>query len=364
MLLENKYWEALAPSNIALIKYVGKKSADNQPISPSLSYTLDHLVSVVRIQALSPREKKDGFQALEDFNITELKKCFRKQPAIPMRQNSIQVLSKHTLKHTSKQTIDKQNVNKEKVTKIFPYRGSKESINRFLIFFSFLKKAFYLPGFYLIQSGNNFPAGVGCASSASSFCALTLATHKVALDCSLQKQKVKNMSLEDLSALSRVGSGSACRSMFRPWALWEQKHATSIDIPFLHLTHQLILTSDKEKPVSSSIAHKRVRTSPFFKGRIERAETRLKNLIVALRNKNWRQCFDICWDEFQDLHQLYETSTPPIYYRNETSLAIIKKIKDIWDTTHDGPLITMDAGSAVHLLYRPSQKLIRLNDIS
>ncbi len=296
-------WTASAPSNLALIKYAGKKDKSNIPLNASLSYTLDHLITKVRIT--KTEGPADTWKALEDKDILK----------IPL---------------------------------------SRQGINRFLNFFGFLKKVFHVPGFYLVESGNNFSADVGLASSASSFCALTQASYKMALDFSVMPEEVRKYSPVCLSKVSREGSGSSCRSFFRPWALWEGEGACKMDLPFSKLTHQLIMTDHKKKPVSSSLAHEKIVQSPLFKGRVQRAETRLKDLLPALKEQDWKACFKISWEEFQDLHQCYESVG--IMYQNDKSREVLKKLKVFWKKQGDGPIVTMDAGSAVHLLYRPDQK--------
>ena len=297
-------WIATAPSNLALIKYAGKKDKSNLPLNASLSYTLDHLMTKVRITQIDG--PVDQWKALED---------------------------KGTLK------IDL----------------SQQGINRFLSFFAFLKKVFQVPGFYLVESANNFSADAGMASSASSFCALTRATHKMALDCSVVPEGMRQKGLSSyLSALSREGSGSSCRSFFKPWALWQKEKACKIDLPFSKLIHQLIVTEHKKKLVSSSLAHEKIIKSPFFKTRIQRAETRLKDLLLALKRQDWKTSFKITWEEFQDLHQCYESVG--IVYQNNKSREVLNQLRAFWKKHKDGPIVTMDAGSVVHLLYRPDQK--------
>ena len=282
------FWKASAPSNIALIKYIGKKDNTNRPISPSLSYTLDHLFSVVQISTIF--EPTDRFAPL-------------------------------TKTEWETATIE---LNRTPAKTFFPFTESPAAIHRFLKFFQFLKKTFHVPGSYLIQSGNSFPANIGAASSASSFCALTQATYLMAKKCSTQKNFVQSLSPTDLSAFSRQGSGSSCRSFFRPWALWNDPYAESIQLPFTRLIHHLVIINNKQKKVSSSHAHECVQTSLFFKDRANRARQRLSDLLIALKNKNWKQCFQISFDEFQDLHQLYETANPPIYYKEKTSDQVIQ----------------------------------------
>ena len=298
-------WSAVAPSNVALIKYAGKKDNKNFPLNSSFSYTLNHLVTKVRV---SPTESgEDRWEPLGEQGF-------------------------------------------------FPLNLSSGAVERFLSFFRSLKKVFQVRGFHLVESANNFPASAGAASSASSFCALTRAVHKMAL--SLAPEEAENFTPSCLSILSRQGSGSSCRSFFSPWALWGQgrEGARSISLPVSHLIHQLILPDSESKKVSSSAAHFRVLKSPFFKGRVERAEKRLSDLLSALNQQNWRKCFEITWEEFQDLHQLYESAEPPAFYRTDKSHHILNTIKTFWDKQKDGPLVTMDAGSSVHLLYRPDQK--------
>lgn len=60
-----------------------------------------------------------------------------------------------------------------------------------------------------IQSRNNIPTAAGLASSASGLAALTLAAYDA-----LSKKSNLDLSLEKLSTIARLGSGSACRSLF------------------------------------------------------------------------------------------------------------------------------------------------------
>ena len=47
------HWLAHAPANIALIKYMGKKDeSSNNPDNSSLSYTLNNLLSTVKLEKI------------------------------------------------------------------------------------------------------------------------------------------------------------------------------------------------------------------------------------------------------------------------------------------------------------------------
>src|SRR3990167_3346171 len=194
-------WLAQAPANIALIKYMGKVDPfNNKPINPSLSYTLNNLLSNVQLETISG--KKDYWEPLE----------------IPGGLN---------------------------------FSLSLASQTRFLNHLNRIKEHFSYSGSFIVRSSNNFPQGSGLASSASSFAALT----RCAVRAIAELQNIDLPSEEEQAQLSRLGSGSSCRSFFSPWVLWEQDHVQAIDLPYTRLHHQAIIISRSEKKISSSEAH-------------------------------------------------------------------------------------------------------------
>ncbi|MBX3033513.1 MAG: diphosphomevalonate decarboxylase [Bdellovibrionaceae bacterium] len=271
----------------------------NRPTNASLSYTMNHLVTEVSIAALPKEATEDRWRPL-------VKPGFG-APAL-----------------------------------------SETGRAKFLNHFRFLKETWGVPGFHEIASANNFPSDCGLASSASSFAALTKAAARAF---------GRGESAEELSRLSRRGSGSSCRSFFSPWALWREEGAESVDdLGFGDLLHAAVVVSAGMKQVSSSEAHRRVLSSPKFAGRPERAEQRLRELMSALREKNWAEAHRVTWDEFVDMHELFETSQPAFGYRNRASKDVVDACRHIWSFKNDGPLVTMDAGPNVHLLFRPDQR--------
>src|SRR5690606_32124285 len=120
------------------------------------------------------------------------------------------------------------------------------------------------------------------------------------------------------------------------------------------------VVSATEKQVSSSEAHIRVTSSLNFIGRTERAEKRLESLIQAFTRQDWVQAFEICWAEFWDMHSLFETSQPSFGYMTKESMEVLNILKDFWTREGDGPLVTMDAGPNIHLLWREDQEIARV----
>ena len=294
-------WFAQAPSNIALIKYMGKKDSEqNIPINPSLSYTLNNLLSSVMLEQHSG--KKDFWEPLDTPGA-------------------------------------------------MPFTLSNAAQERFLQHFLRLKAHVGYSGGFIVRSSNNFPHSSGLASSASSFAALT----KCAVLALSELTQTPIPSIEIQAQLSRLGSGSSCRSFFSPWALWDGEVVKGIELPYQQLLHQVIVISHDEKKVSSSEAHQRIKTSTLYTTRAQRAEQNLKVLLNAFEALNWDDAYHICWREFQDLHQLFSSSNPPFTYMTDKTKAALIALEELWQREGDGPLVTMDAGPNIHILYRIDQ---------
>lgn len=301
-------FEASAPSNIALIKYMGKTNTiANIPTNSSLSYTLDHLKSYVRI-TFNENLKADEWKPLEREGIMS-------------------------------------------------FNLSKAGQERFLRHFSNLKKNWGVTDFFTIESGNNFPAECGLASSASSFAALTKASAGI-FEMINSNPEISEV---ELAEWSRQGSGSSCRSFFGPFSLWYPEGVRPLEFQMGPLTHQVVVVDAQHKDVSSSEAHRRVISSPLFSNRPQRAEKRLADLILALKQGDWAQACEVCWNEFWDMHSLFETSAPHFGYMTSGTMDVLNYSREFWKKHSDGPLVTMDAGANVHFLWRDDQtELARL----
>ncbi len=295
-------WSTDAPSNIALIKYMGKAPGNrNIPLNTSLSYTLPHLVTRVELEKSS--EGRDTWEPLE-------------------------------------QQAD-----------FVPHVFSEKAQQRFLNHLQLIKQALGCSEHFIIRSANNFPHGTGLASSASSFAALTKAATQACAMCT----HTSPPSIEEQARLSRLGSGSSCRSFFEPWSIWNQEQVGAIELPYPKLIHQVILIHQDEKKVSSSEAHRRVSQLAEYPARKIRAEENLEQLLKAMQAQAWDEAYQICWREFQDMHALFSASKPPFSYMTDKTLTLLASLQEAWQNQGDGPLVTMDAGPNIHLLYREDQ---------
>ncbi len=303
------------PSNIALIKYMGKvKGAErNKPTNSSLSLTLNHLRSRVEIQPI-----ESGYDIWE--------------PLVVSASNSFKNADGWMATHLSE-------------------RGRK----RYLAHFEFLKQKLGIVGHFTVKSANNFPSDCGIASSASSFAALTQASFELAL-----KQNSKlDLPLARVAELSRIGSGSSIRSFLSPYVLWSGEGISVCDVGYADAEHQVVVVEREKKSIGSSDAHERVTSSLLFHDRPVRAERRLTDLIQALRVQDWSAAYQIIWAEFWDMHALFATSQPAFQYMLPASLVVLNLITTYWREKGDGPLVTMDAGANVHLIYRADQAQLK-----
>jgi len=167
-----------------------------------------------------------------------------------------------------------------------------------------------------------------------------------------------------LAEISREGSGSSCRSFFSPWSIWDTEGArAAVGLPGEEVVwHMAIIVDDSMKRVSSSEAHKRVMNSLLFRGRPERAEERLRQLVDCLRRAGgndgvhaWNRASDLVWAESWDMHALFETSDPSFGYMVPESLRVLNLIRELNTkfAVHESyrrPLVTLDAGPNVHVI--------------
>ncbi len=299
-------WRHTAPANLALIKYMGKYDHQHNVASNcSLSYTLPQLTTTVDIDTHDG--DTDTWAPLVDDNA-------------------------------------------------WPFTLSEHGIKRFLAHLARMKAAFNYRSHLQVRSCNNFPADCGLASSASSFAALTLCANVALSDLTQQAP----LSITQLATLSRQGSGSSCRSLFSPWCIWNEDHVTTISElaaphPYHQLQHHVIIVAATKKTVATSDAHRQVSTSLLFNERTTRAKQRQDTLLTALITQQWQHCYEIAWQEFWDMHALFATSTPPFGYMTADSLSVLHYLQTHWQQHHDGPIITMDAGANVHVLWRTDQ---------
>lgn len=220
-----------------------------------------------------------------------------------------------------------------------------------------------------IDTKNKFPHSAGIASSASSMSALSLCL------CTLENELFNHAQSEEeflmkASYISRLGSGSASRSVF-PFAAWWGRHEslpqssdlfavpieTEIHEQIKTLHNAILIVSDKEKSVSSSAGHKLMECNIYAKERFNQASKRCITLLEALKKADWDEIIRITESEALTLHALMMSSNPPYMLLEPGSVQIIKLVQTFRKETGFPVFFSMDAGPNVHLLYPEQYKI-------
>lgn len=307
---------AQAPSNIALTKYMGKQPAPSQaniPENPSVSMTLSGLCTIVKAEWVG-----------------------RKLDAVVLEPGQLPASA-----------VSRMRTHVERVEKLFPEIAARHGLTlipdsvRQTITLSF-------------ESENTFPMGSGIASSASSFAAFTLATAALVTEDLPQFQALFRSSAEfrsALSAISRQGSGSSCRSFDGPWVGWDVDVGYPVPSHLPPLTDLVILISGEAKEVSSSEAHTRVKSSPHWVGRTERATKLAHTFQVAIAGGDLATLSNYALNEAMEMHELFHTANPPFSYLQEGSIDLLEFHAVFAESGFGGltpPIVTLDAGPNVH----------------
>ncbi len=288
--------KALAHSNIALIKYWGKKDPKLfLPWNSSVSMTLDRLYTVTEVE-FSPEFKEDT------IIVNGEKLEGEKKEKVVRHLNLIRHIGKTDLKAR-------------------------------------------------VVSENNFPFGAGLASSASAFAALTLAATS-ALGLELSKK--------ELSIISRQGSGSSCRSIYGGFVEWkagnisEESYAEQI-APKEHwdVRDVIAIVQKEEKKVSSRAGMAQtVETCPFFMKRVEEVGKYLPKLIKAILDKDFKTLGEITEFDCLSMHATMLTTKPMLLYWSPETVRIIKEVVS-WREEGIEAYFTVDAGPNVHVITLP-----------
>lgn len=294
------------PSNIALIKYWGKY--DNQiPANPSISYTLNHCKTITEMQFIQG----------EVFSV----QTFLSGKEEPLFADKIEKYFK-------------------KIEVYLPW---------------------VLSGKFVINTENTFPHSSGIASSASGFGAIA----KCLVDIDTQLQPNQENTLQKASLLARLGSGSACRSLYNGLVVWGQTEAVenssdeyAIPYPnedihpvFKDFNDWVLLIHEGQKSVSSTLGHSLMNTNPYAERRFQEARDNFFTLKNILKTGDLEGFIKLVEHEALTLHAMMMISEPAFILMKTSTLEVINKIWAFRKETSLSLFFTLDAGANIHLLF-------------
>ena len=298
-----------SPSNIALIKYWGKKTGQI-PLNPSLSFSLT--------------------------------KCFT-TTTITFKKNKSSFPKYHFFFHGEK---------------IPSFEGKIDGF-----FSKILKYCPYILDIEMkIESFNSFPHSSGIASSASSFSALSL--------CIMEIEKTLNPKIDEVyffkkaSFISRLGSGSACRSIYDKFSIWGESSIISgsndlYAIPFKKKIHNsfnylcdtILIVDKSKKEFSSTKGHELMSGHFYAEGRMIQVESNFSKLVESLQSGNYDLFIKTVESEALALHAMMMTSDPYFILMKSSTLEIIKSLWEFRRISGTKLCFTLDAGANVHIIY-------------
>ncbi len=305
---------ASCPSNIALIKYWGKY-ANQIPANPSISYTLNRCKTITKME----------FVAGEDFSV---------------------------------QTFLAGNEEKKFAEKIEKYFKNIE-----------VYLPWILKGKYIIRTENTFPHSSGIASSASGFGAIAqcLMTLDNIFASENQQPTTDNQqpSTKKASFLARLGSGSACRSLYNGLIVWGETETVNgssdlfavpypedeIHPKFKKFNDWVLLIHEGQKTVSSTVGHGLMNTNPYAERRFQEAKENFFLLKDILKSGDMEKFIQLVEHEALTLHAMMMMSEPAFILMKTGTMEVINKIWNFRQQTSLPLFFTLDAGANVHLLF-------------
>ena len=323
--IENGSVKWSSPSNIALVKYWGKKE-HQIPENPSISFTLSDCKTITEVSYT----KKTG----NDF--------------------SFDVYFEG----------EKNEAFKPKIQTFF------ERIERYM--------PFLRDYHFKIETSNTFPHSSGIASSASGMSAIALCLMSIEQKLAViqsESEESQNYFNQKASFLSRLGSGSACRSIEGELVVWGENESTEssdlygvkfegdVHINFKNYQDTILLVDKGEKQVSSTVGHQLMYGHPFARERFSQAHDNLDKLKTILASGDLNAFVKIVESEALTLHAMMMTSMPYFILMKPNTLEIINKIWAFREKTNSNICFTLDAGANVHVLYPESEKEIVLEFI-
>jgi diphosphomevalonate decarboxylase len=217
---------------------------------------------------------------------------------------------------------------------------------------------------FIIHSSNTFPHSSGIASSASAMGSLALCL--VQAEEEITRQVPGDGFMNKVSFLARLGSGSACRSVYPSFAVWGASEAWpgSSDLyavpaagneVFRDMQDSILVVDAGTKQVSSSAGHGMMEGHPFAETRFRQAIGNMSRLKQIMEQGNWSGMIELMEEEALSLHAMMMTGSPGYLLMKPGTLSILQKIREFRRETGAAVGFTLDAGANVHLLY-PGQE--------
>ena len=204
--------------------------------------------------------------------------------------------------------------------------------------------------YYDIKTILNIPFSAGLASSACGFAALTLAFND------LYRWQ---LSQTKLSLLSRLGSGSACRSLWPGFVEWQKgtradgldSHGMPLPYTWPELRIGLIILDESAKVHSSTQAMQHtVETSILYESWPKKVEHDLHQIIQAIEQKNFTLFGSVIESNALTMHATMLAAEPAVIYQQPQTWQAIHQIYKL-RSDNIQVFFTEDAGPNIKIIF-------------
>lgn len=218
-----------------------------------------------------------------------------------------------------------------------------KSKKRVVWFMDQIRNKYGIKDYARIESFNHVPEAAGLASSASAFAALAKAA---TLDLGLSDK--------ELSRLARMGSGSASRSIYPDFVVWEKgtsdedSYAYPLDLPVWDDFRMVVaIVNSEQKPFSSSYAmDETAENSVYFPAWVEQSQVDIEAMIVALKEQSITKVGEIVQANALRMHA--SLMAVNMWYFEPKTIEVMNIVRDLQKTI---PVyFTMDAGPNVKIV--------------
>ncbi|HVA96066.1 MAG TPA: diphosphomevalonate decarboxylase [Candidatus Acidoferrales bacterium] len=198
-----------------------------------------------------------------------------------------------------------------------------------------------------VISKNNFPTSTGLSSSASGFAALTVAAAAAA------GLKLSEKELSILARQGSGSACRSIPDGFVEWldgdtsetsyavSLYPKDHWDIIDV--------VAVVSTNKKEISSTEGHKLATTSLFFDRRLQLNKEKMRLVKRYIKEKNFTAFGNVIEAEALELHAIYLTSQPSLIYLLPASLRLLHLVKK-WRQEGLEVYFTLNTGQDVHII--------------
>ncbi len=314
------FWEisCSAPSNIALVKYWGKDNARGPqiPSNPSLSFSLENCRTFAFFKVSKEEVKSPSFS------------FFFEGKASP------------TFEKKMRTWLTRLEEESECARNIWAFLSQRQ---------------------VELHSMNTFPHSAGIASSASSYAAFAFCFW--ILGQRLLGKDSGAISWQEISTWARLGSGSACRSLFAGFTSWGQSnliahssdyYANSLEnvhSTFKDIRDCILIVDSQNKAVSSTQGHATMEKHPFKDERQQIVRQHFQMVLNALASGDWALLGQTIEQEALHMHAMMLSANPAYLLMKAASFNVINKIRAYRDSTKLPLYFTLDAGPNIHLLF-------------